>query len=213
MSVTLKWITPNAEAMVLDCARVSAPESELTGEPGERDKRLLRYLIRNKHWSPFEMASMCVEITTTRDISRQIIRHRTFSFQEFSQRYASVVQVKPAVRQARLQDTKNRQNSLDTQDETLQSRWQHIQEEVWELSTTRYQEALEAGIAKEQARALLPEGMTQTRLYMSGTLRSWLHYCQLRSGNGTQREHAEIAQAIGRLLHEVVPTISEAALE
>lgn len=174
------------------CARVSNPSNQnntLTS------RKLLEYLIKNHHWSPFEMVSVAMEINTTRDIGRQILRHRSFSFQEFSQRYADPTQLGFVSREARLQDNKNRQNSIEVDNKELEERWEDIQREVRKTARTAYQWAIENGVAKEQARAVLPEGLTMSRLYMSGTLRSWLHYCQLRCANGTQKEHREVAMA------------------
>ena len=198
MAVKLIWVTPGAMEVVAYCARVSNPANQhnLTTAP-----QLINYLIRNKHFSPFEMANACVEITTTRDIARQILRHRSFSFQEFSQRYAAATEF--VTREARLQDTKNRQNSLPIDGmDYLVNEWAERQQEVSELSQEVYEWALSNGIAKEQARAVLPEGMTMSRLYMNGTLRSWMHYCDVRIGNGTQREHMKIAQEIRKLFEE-----------
>ena len=180
-----------ASAFITYCARVSNPESQAAGL---NDERLIKYLIRNKHWSPFEMVSAVMEITTTRDISRQILRHTSFHFQEFSQRYASV-DAPFIIREARAQDHKNRQNSLDIADQDTNLWWHEAQKKVAETVSAVYSEALsdKRGIAKEQARAILPEGMTMTKLYMAGTLRSWKHYIDLRSANGTQREHMDIA--------------------
>ena len=191
--------------MVAYCARVSNPASQRNVETNEG---LLRYLVRNKHWSPFEMVSICLEVETTRDIARQILRHRSFSFQEFSQRYA-VVNGEFETREARLQDTKNRQNSTEVDDADLQQKWVEQQQEVSRLAETAYRWALEKGIAKEQARCVLPEGMTASRLYMNGTLRSWIHYIQLRSGNGTQKEHREVALACAKAIEPVFPLIRE----
>lgn len=174
------------------CARVSNPSNQnntLTS------RKLLEYLIKNHHWSPFEMVHVVMEINTTRDIGRQILRHRSFSFQEFSQRYADPTQLGFATREARLQDTKNRQNSIEIDNKDLQERWEDIQREVRKTARTAYAWAIENGLAKEQARVVLPEGLTMSRMYMSGTLRSWLHYCQLRCANGTQKEHREVAMA------------------
>lgn len=206
---SLVWITLNAESVVLECARVSTDPSKVPST----STKLLSYLIRNKHWSPFEMVSLCLEIKTSRAIARQMLRHRTFSFQEFSQRYQEVgqIQVKPLFQEARIQDHKNRQNSFSTNDAALHERWLQMQQEVWDMAITRYNEALRLGIAKEQARALLPEGLTQSRLYMTGTLRSWIHYCQLRCENGTQKEHADIAKEIRSMLFSLVPTIAAAS--
>jgi thymidylate synthase (FAD) len=200
-NVKLVWITPNAEQLVSDMARVSAPENQ-----GLPPGKLLAYCVRNAHWSIFEMVNACVEIETTRDIARQILRHRSFSFQEFSQRYSTVDKLPMAeLREARLQDHKNRQNSVATQDEALQTWWDETQDAARQVALAAYGEALERGIAKEQARAVLPEGLTTSRMYMNGNLRSWMHFCQLRSGNGTQKECQEIAQAIGAILAQQFP--------
>ena len=184
--------------------------TSLRSEGHTNNDRLLRYLIRNEHWSPFEMVSICLEIETTRDIARQMLRHRSFSFQEFSQRYASVrVETATVVREARLQDTKNRQNSLQTDDIDLQETWAEKQREVAEKSHEVYQWALGQGIAKEQARVVLPEGNTPSRLYMNGTLRSWIHYIQLRSKPETQKEHREVAIECGRVIGTLFPLIQD----
>jgi thymidylate synthase (FAD) len=185
------------------CARVSNPSNQYNTETNER---LLKYLMINKHWSPFEMVSICLEIETTRDIARQILRHRSFSFQEFSQRYA-VASLGFETREARLQDHKNRQNSIEVDNETLSSEWEGKQRELAELSQNIYTWALENGIAKEQARAVLPEGMTVSRMYVNGTLRSWIHYIELRSGNGTQKEHREIALKCAHAISTIFPMI------
>jgi thymidylate synthase (FAD) len=185
------------------CARVSNPAGQHNTETNER---LLKYLIKNQHWSPFEMVSICLEIETTRDIARQILRHRSFSFQEFSQRYA-VASLGYEIREARLQDTKNRQNSIETNDTQLSLEWEQKQEELAEHSETIYRWAIENGIAKEQARSVLPEGMTISRMYMNGTLRSWIHYIQLRCSNGTQKEHREIAYSCAYVISSIFPMI------
>jgi thymidylate synthase (FAD) len=195
----------NAQDLVAYCARVSNPGNQLNTETSEK---LIRYLIKHGHWSPLEMVSVCLEIETTRDIARQILRHRSFSFQEFSQRYA-VADVEFENREARLQDTANRQNSIETQDETLKQHWLKQQRQVQDYARSAYQWALARGIAKEQARAVLPEGMTASRLYMQGTLRSWVHYIELRSGNGTQAEHRDIAQACAQAIAPIFPMITE----
>lgn len=188
-------------------ARVSNPANQANKESSQR---LVAYLIRNQHWSPFEMVSVCMEIVTTRDIARQILRHRSFSFQEFSQRYAEVdMGAGFLLREARLQDWKNRQNSVETSDASLGAEWESLQKDVWGVCSAAYQAALDKGIAKEQARCVLPEGLTPSRLYMSGTLRSWIHYLQLRSGNGTQKEHREVAMACVGALEPVFPMIRE----
>jgi thymidylate synthase (FAD) len=188
------------------CARVSNPTNQDNSETAEK---LVRYLIKNQHWSPLEMVSVCLEIETTRDIARQILRHRSFSFQEFSQRYADASQLGFEVREARLQDTKNRQNSIETDNLALQTWWENYQKEVIQKCGAAYQFALDKGIAKEQARAVLPEGITKSRMYMNGTLRSWVHYIQLRSANGTQKEHQQIALACADALETIFPMIKE----
>ena len=203
------WSTPNAEQLVADMARVSAPENI-----GKDASKLLAYLIKHQHWSPYEMVNMCVEINTTRDIARQLLRHRSFSFQEFSQRYAEVDKLPPApLREARLQDTKNRQNSLDTDNKELSNWWNWMQHQAQQTSELLYKEALARGIAKEVARAVLPEGLTTSRMYMNGTLRSWIHFYQLRSGNGTQKETRQIAEAVGALLEQHFPNIWKALMQ
>lgn len=202
MKCKLIWITPDVEQLISDTARVSNPANQ--GLPAGK---LLGYCVRNAHWSPFEMASACIEINTTRTIARQILRHRSFSFQEFSQRYADIKALPPLVRtEARLQHPTNRQSSieLDTGGE-LNKWWVHKQDEVERVTLAAYADALERGMAKEVARDVLPEGMTPSRMYMSGTIRSWMHYVKLRSGNGTQKEHIEIAQSIGKILEEHLP--------
>ena len=195
----------NAQELVAYCARVSNPANQTNTETSEK---LIRYLIKHQHWSPLEMVSACLEIETTRDIARQILRHRSFSFQEFSQRYA-VADLGVEYKEARLQDTKNRQNSLENTDEDLAKRWEIKQQRVAELSADVYSWAIKHGIAKEQARAVLPEGITASRLYMQGTLRSWLHYIELRSGPETQKEHREIAVACAGALENIFPMITE----
>lgn len=188
-------------------ARVSNPGNQDNNDTAEK---LVRYLIKHQHWSPLEMASVCLEIDTTRDIARQILRHRSFSFQEFSQRYADPTRdLSFELREARLQDTKNRQNSIETDDSLLRKRWEQKQRELVETAKSAYEWAIEHGIAKEQARAVLPEGNTQSRMYMNGTLRSWVHYIQLRSGNGTQKEHKEVAIACAKAIEPVFPMITE----
>ena len=198
----------NLEELVAYCARVSNPSNQ---NNTTTSKKLLRYLSREKHWSPFEMVSACLEIETTRDIARQILRHRSFSFQEFSQRYADPVEDLDInnLRDARLQDTKNRQNSIDTDDPDLKLEWLKKQSEVVSAAKNSYKWAIENGIAKEQARSVLPEGMTGSRLYMNGTLRSWIHYIELRSGNGTQKEHQEVALECGKVLSTIFPIMEE----
>ena len=191
------------QEVVAYCARVSNPDNQINSETSEK---LLKYLIREKHWSPFEMVSVCMEIETTRDIARQILRHRSFSFQEFSQRYADPNDALGwQQREARLQDFKNRQNSIETDDNSLQQKWLSQQDLVKLQAVKAYAWALEMGIAKEQARAVLPEGLMQSRIYMNGTLRSWIHYIDLRSSNGTQKEHREIAHACAREIIKIFP--------
>lgn len=194
-----------AEELVAYCARVSNPANQANKETASK---LVRYLIENHHWSPLEMVHVVIEIETTRDIARQILRHRSFSFQEFSQRYAEVVDFAEP-REARLQDRKNRQNSVVTEDRSIVPWWYSAQIVQAEESEALYREALEKGIAKEQARAVLPEGLTISRLYMAGTLRSWIHYCQLRMGNGTQKEHMEVAQACWAIIAAEFPNIAD----
>jgi len=189
--------------MISYCARVSNPSNQSNTETNER---LLKYLMKNQHWSPFEMVSICLEIETTRDIGRQILRHRSFSFQEFSQRYA-VASLGFETRDARLQDNKNRQNSIEANNPELELEWEQKQNELAEHSKQAYEWALSNGIAKEQARAVLPEGMTVSRLYMNGTLRSWIHYIQLRSANGTQKEHREVAIECAKVISTIFPMI------
>jgi len=184
-------------------ARVSNPANQNNTETNEK---LVSYLIQHEHWSPLEMVSICLEIETTRDIARQILRHRSFSFQEYSQRYA-VADLGVVYREARMQDTKNRQSSIPTQDPRIQDEWDDVQERVAEVSRDAYAWALDNGIAKEQARVVLPEGMTTSRLYMNGTLRSWVHYIQLRSGNGTQKEHRDIALKCAEQIEPIFPMI------
>jgi thymidylate synthase (FAD) len=189
--------------LIAFCARVSNPSGQLNKETNEK---LISYLIKHKHWSPLEMVSATIEIETTRDIGRQILRHRSFSFQEFSQRYADPTKdMEFMLREARLQDTTNRQNSIDTDDATLSAMWRIKQEEVIKKSLEAYDFAIKNGIAKEQARVVLPEGNTMSRMYMNGTLRSWVHYIELRSANGTQKEHIEVAQACAREIAKIFP--------
>jgi thymidylate synthase (FAD) len=193
----------DAQDLIAYCARVSNPSNQFNTETSER---LIQYLIQHQHWSPLEMVSACIEITTTRDIARQILRHRSFSFQEFSQRYADPTQDLSFVRRAaRLQDTQNRQNSIESSDEDLALWWDSAQQEVIMLAQKHYARAIELGIAKEQARAILPEGNTVSRLYMNGTLRSWIHFVQLRSANGTQQEHQEVAVACAQVIAKIFP--------
>jgi len=189
--------------LIAYCAKVSNPAGQMNMEKADK---LLAYLIEHKHWSPFEMASACLEIETTRDIARQMLRHRSFSFQEFSQRYADPTKDLDFVRrEARLQDTKNRQNSIDTNDTKLQMLWSAQQNKIIQASKEAYTWAIENGIAKEQARAVLPEGLMSSRLLMNGTIRSWIHYIELRSGNGTQKEHMEVARACAEAIATIFP--------
>lgn len=204
----------DAQELIAFCARVSNPSNQFNTETSEK---LIRYLIKHKHWSPLEMVGACLEIETTRDIARQILRHRSFSFQEFSQRYADpTTELDEAfvLREARFQDTKNRQNSVefDMGDESqrlLAIEWERAQQRVLFAVKREYKWALDNGIAKEQARAVLPEGLTISRLYMNGTLRSWIHFIELRSANGTQKEHMEVARACAQVIAEVFPMASE----
>ena len=197
----------DAQELIAYCARVSNPSNQLNTETSEK---LIRYLVKHQHWSPLEMVSACIEITTTRDIARQILRHRSFSFQEFSQRYADPTRDLSFVcREARLQDTANRQNSIVTDDSELQAWWDAKQKFIIEHSRIIYQEAIAKGIAKEQARVVLPEGLTESRLYMNGTLRSWIHFIELRSANGTQLEHQEVAIACAKVIAEIFPLTND----
>ena len=197
----------DAQELIAYCARVSNPSNQLNTETSDK---LIRYLVKHQHWSPLEMVSACIEITTTRDIARQILRHRSFSFQEFSQRYADPTQdLSFVLREARLQDTKNRQNSIATDDDELTEKWNRRQQAVIDLVKENYKWAIDAGIAKEQARAILPEGNTVSRLYMNGTLRSWVHFIELRSANGTQLEHQEVAIACAKVIAEIFPLANE----
>jgi len=193
----------DAQELIAYCARVSNPSNQLNTESSEK---LIRYLIKHQHWSPLEMVSACIEITTTRDIARQILRHRSFSFQEFSQRYADPTKdLNFVLRDARLQDTKNRQNSIETNDQELEYEWKIHQMNVIAACREAYKWAVDNGIAKEQARAVLPEGIMESRLYMNGTLRSWVHFIELRSGNGTQKEHQEVAVACANVIAKIFP--------
>ena len=193
--------------LVAYCARVSNPENQHNTETSEK---LVKYLMKHKHWSPLEMVSACLEIETTRDIARQILRHRSFSFQEFSQRYADpTVALAFEKREARLQDPKNRQNSIEVEDSELSIKWQEKQEAVIREAYQAYTWAVENGIAKEQARAVLPEGNTVSRMYVNGTLRSWIHYIELRGANGTQKEHIEIAHAVADVIAKIFPLAEE----
>jgi thymidylate synthase (FAD) len=202
----------DAQELIAFCARVSNPSNQFNSETSEK---LIRYLIKHQHWSPLEMVSACLEITTTRDIARQILRHRSFSFQEFSQRYANPVEdLNFVIREARLQDTRNRQNSVeldmsDPEQRELGRLWEEKQQSVIRASREAYTWAVSNGIAKEQARCVLPEGNIESRLYMNGTLRSWIHYIELRAANGTQKEHMEIARACAEVITKVFPMASE----
>lgn len=202
----------DCQELIAYCARVSNPSNQLNTETSEK---LIRYLIQHQHWSPLEMVSACIEINTTRDIAHQIVRHRSFSFQEFSQRYADPQDMDDTfeVREARMQDPKNRQNSIATADMNLQVWWDAQQKHIIETAKTIYNNAIDAGIAKEQARAVLPEGLTKTRLYMNGTLRSWIHYIELRGGHGTQREHMDIAHACAEVIANIFPMAKEIVSE
>ena len=191
--------------LVAYCARVSNPSNQNNSATSEK---LVKYLMKHKHWSPLEMVNVCLEIETTRDIARQLLRHRSFTFQEFSQRYANPDQAFDDMfekREARMQDEKNRQNSVEVDDLKIQTEWFRIQSRVEWMCKKQYQAAIKLGIAKEQARALLPEGLTKSRLYVSGSLRSWIHYIDIRSGNGTQKEHMELAKACGEIIYELFP--------
>ena len=193
--------------LVAYCARVSNPENQMNMETSEK---LVKYLMKHKHWSPLEMISACLEIETTRDIARQILRHRSFSFQEFSQRYADPTQeLDFEIREARLQDPKNRQNSIESDDEVLQALWEDKQRNVIIAAQDAYTWAISNGIAKEQARAVLPEGNTVSRMYVNGTLRSWIHYIELRGANGTQKEHMDIAWAVADVIAKIFPLAEE----
>jgi len=203
----------DAQELIAYCARVSNPSNQLNTETSEK---LIKYLIKHQHWSPLEMVSACIEITTTRDIARQILRHRSFSFQEFSQRYADPTKdLNFVLRGARKQDLKNRQNSIELdvynndEDRFLAYQWERMQELVIKQSREAYEWAILKGIAKEQARAVLPEGLIESRLYMNGTLRSWIHFIELRSANGTQKEHQEVAIACAKVIAEIFPLANE----
>ena len=205
----------DAQELIAYCARVSNPSNQLNTDTSEK---LIRYLVKHQHWSPLEMVSACIEITTTRDIARQILRHRSFSFQEFSQRYADPTQdLSFVLREARKQDPKNRQNSIALEptigDAMLQDQWRDKQLELIALAKDTYEWAIDKGIAKEQARAVLPEGNTVSKLYMNGTLRSWIHFIQLRSANGTQLEHQEVAKACAQVIAEIYPMAGEIVSE
>ena len=195
------------QELIAYCARVSNPSGQ---NNSETSAKLIKYLVKNKHWSPLEMVSACLEIETTRDIARQILRHRSFSFQEFSQRYANPLKdLRFETREARLRDKTKRQNSIETENVELHHQWMDIQENVIEASYDAYNWAIENGIAKEQARAVLPEGLTLSRMYMNGTLRSWVHYIELRSANGTQKEHMLIAKECANVIASIFPLMAE----
>lgn len=199
----------SAQDLIAYCARVSNPANQMNTETSEK---LIKYLIKHKHWSPLEMASATMEVETTRDIARQLLRHRSFSFQEFSQRYADPTKEMDdafVLREARLQDTTNRQNSVETDDSRLQMLWSAQQNKVITAAKEAYQWAIDNGIAKEQARAVLPEGNTKSTLYVNGTLRSWVHYIELRSANGTQKEHMELAIECGKAIAEIFPLVKD----
>lgn len=207
----------DVQELVAFCARVSNPANQFNTQTSEK---LINYLIKHQHWSPLEMANACIEIDTTRDIAHQIVRHRSFSFQEFSQRYANPKEMGEmfVVREARLQDDKNRQNSIELDLNTDEGRqiaygWEQMQKRVIEEARNAYDWAIAKGIAKEQARAVLPEGLTRTRVYMNGTIRSWIHYIQLRASNGTQKEHMDIARACAKVISEIFPMSSELTKE
>jgi len=197
----------DVQDLIAFCAKVSNPSGQFDLETSDR---LIRYLVKHQHWSPLEMASATLEITTTRDIARQILRHRSFTFQEFSQRYADPTKdLDFVIREARLQDTKNRQNSIETDDFALTVWWTAEQQRIIELVQSTYKQAIERGIAKEQARAILPEGNTVSRMYVQGSIRSWVHFIALRSGNGTQKEHMEVAKAVAGVIAKIFPMGSE----
>ncbi len=207
MTVNLIWKTPDAENLLAYIARVSNPDNQ----DNPNISKLLKYMLDNSHFSPFEMVNLCVEINTTRDIARQILRHRSFSFQEFSQRYQTVDKLGDMVyRECRLQDTKNRQNSLPCDDAIKTHVWNAAQKDVYDLAIDAYNDMLDRGIAKEVARALLPEGLTPSRMYVNGTLRSWIHYVEVRCDESTQKEHREIANAVKSKLVELFPTVASA---
>jgi thymidylate synthase (FAD) len=210
-AVELPEYIKTPQELVAYCARVSNPANQLNTETSEK---LIKYLVKHQHWSPLEMVSACLEIETTRDIARQILRHRSFSFQEFSQRYADPVKdLDFEYRDCRLQDLKNRQNSIEGADSDLQYAWYVAQRELIEKARETYKWAIDNGIAKEVARAVLPEGLTMSRMYMNGTLRSWIHYIQLRSANGTQKEHMEIALACAKAIAKIFPLTKELTTE
>lgn len=201
--VKLVWVTPDAEKQIAYMARVSNPTNQNNEQSAPK---LLKYLMDNRHWSPFEMVNICMEIQTTRDIARQILRHRSFSFQEFSQRYAVASDYEIA--EARGQDDKNRQNSIEIKDEQLQQFWQDKQKQILDLAKKSYQEALDLGIAKEVARKVLPEGLTMSKMYMNGTLRSWIHYIDIRCDVATQKEHRVVAQQCREIIVSLFPSLN-----
>jgi len=206
---TLEDELNDVQELIAYCAKVSNPSNQINKDTSAK---LIRYLINHQHWSPLEMVSACLEIETTRDIAHQIVRHRSFSFQEFSQRYANPEEMGDqfVLREARLQDTKNRQNSVEVDnDEDIHFAWRSKQQEVIDKAREVYDWAIESGIAKEQARVVLPEGNTKTRLYMNGTIRSWVHYIELRGANGTQKEHMQIAHACAKVIAEIFPLAGE----
>ena len=195
----------DAQELIAFCARVSNPSNQFNTETADK---LIKYLVKHKHWSPLEMVSACLEITTTRDIARQILRHRSFSFQEFSQRYADPTRdLNFVLREARLQDPKNRQNSVENTNPAVAAWWEERQKRVINEAREAYKWAIDQGIAKEQARAVLPEGLIESRIYMNGTLRSWVHFIELRSGNGTQREHMEVARECACAIAAIFPMV------
>ena len=197
----------DAQELIAFCARVSNPSNQFNNDTSEK---LIRYLVRHQHWSPLEMVSACMEITTTRDIARQILRHRSFSFQEFSQRYADPTKdLEFVTRSGRLQDPKNRQNSIEHDNNLLENEWYRAQQRVIYAAQREYEWAIKNGIAKEQARAVLPEGLIQSRLYMNGTLRSWIHFIELRSANGTQLEHQQVAIACAQAIAAIFPMATD----
>jgi len=197
----------DCQDLIAFCARVSNPDNQMNTETSQK---LIKYMVKHGHWSPMEMTSACLEITTTRDIARQILRHRSFSFQEFSQRYADPTKdLEFTTREARLQDPKNRQNSIEVQDDMLKHSWESRQLHLIEVAKTAYEWAIENGIAKEQARAVLPEGLMMSRMYMNGTLRSWIHYIELRTEHSTQKEHREIAKMCAQQIAKVLPLVLE----
>jgi len=201
----LIWITPNADKLIAYMARVS----NLNANVDDDSSKLIAYLIKHKHWSPFEMCNMCVEIETTRDITRQILRHRSFHFQEFSQRYAEIDQG-TIFSNPRLQDYENRQNSIETFDEDIYEFWHNLQKDIWNSAYSAYKQAINEGIAKEVARKLLPEGMTKSKLYMNGTVRDWIHYINVRTDDSTQLEHRHVAENIKDIFNENLPQVAKA---